>query len=152
MLAMLVFFGETNRAIVGDGSNPPQRWNRSLSQFFRKDDKILVPNPHSLEKRVTGVNPFTSLRILAGKENLIVCVYVGLLFAGSSALTAVLASQLPERYDYNAVQVGLCYLPIGIGSLLSRWTVGKLIDWNLNREVEKQGKISSKSLRIHGVP
>lgn len=146
MSVILVFFGETNRAIVGDGSNPPQRWNRSFSQFFRKDD-LLVPNPHSLEKRVTGVNPFKSLRILAGKENFIVCVYVGLLFAGSSALTAVLASQLPERYNYNEVQVGLCYLPIGVGSLVSRWTVGKLVDWKLNREVEKQGVIIVKNRR-----
>lgn len=144
MSVILVFFGETNRAIVGDGSNPPQKWNRSFSQFFRKDD-LLVPNPHSLEKRVTGVNPFKSLRILAGKENFIVCVYVGLLFAGSSALTAVLASQLPERYNYNEVQVGLCYLPIGVGSLVSRWTVGKLVDWKLNREVEKQGKMPPKA-------
>lgn len=141
MVAMLVFFRETNRAIVGDGTNPPQRWNRSLVQLFGKDD-ILVPNPDSLEKRVTGVNPLTSLKVLAGKENFIVCVYAGLLFAGSSILTAAMASQLPERYNYNEVQVGLCYLPIGIGSLVSRWTVGKLIDWNLNREAKKQGEIS----------
>lgn len=158
MLAMLVFFRETNRAIVGDGSNPPQRWNLSLVQLVQKDD-LLVPNPNSLEKRVTGVNPLKSLRVLAGKENFILCIYAGLLFAGSSILTAALASQLPERYNYNQVQVGLCYLPIGVGSLVSRWTVGKLVDWNLNREAKKQGKMSSKTFQscayaasIHGVP
>ncbi|ROW11421.1 hypothetical protein VMCG_01539 [Cytospora schulzeri] len=137
MIVITIFFGETNRAIVGDGSNPPQKWNYSIFQLFRKND--LVPNSHSLEKRVHGVNPLKSLRILAGKENFIVCVYIGLLFAGSSAMTACLASQLPERYNYNEVQVGLCYLPIGIGSLVSRWTVGKLIDKKLQREAVKQG-------------
>jgi hypothetical protein len=140
MVLVILFFTETNRAIVGDGSNPPQRWNRSPLQLVRKDDN-LVPNRQSIEKRVTGVNPFTSLQILAAKENLILCVYGGLLFAGFSAVAGIFASELDERYHYNQVQVGLCYLPIGLGSFLSRWTVGKLIDWNFRREAEKQGTI-----------
>lgn len=138
MVAIFIFFRETNRAIVGDGSVQPQRWNRTVLQVFRKDN--LVPNEQTLEKKTTGVNPFKSLRILAGKENFIVCVYGGLLFAGFASVTSVLASQLQERYDYNEVQVGLCYIPIGIGSLFSRWTTAKLIDWNFKREAEKQGK------------
>jgi predicted MFS family arabinose efflux permease len=137
MLTMLTFFRETNRSIVGDGSISPQRWNRNLFQLLWKN--TLVPNQQSLVKKVTGVNPLKSLRILANKENFIVCVYGGLLFAGFSSVTSVFASQLQERYHYNEVQVGLCYLPIGIGSFLSRWTTAKLIDWNFKREAEKQG-------------
>jgi predicted MFS family arabinose efflux permease len=139
MVTILTFFRETNRSIVGDGSIPPQRWNRSLFQLFWKDN--LVPNRESLEKKVTGINPLASLRVLASKENFIVCIYGGLLFAGFSSVTSVFASQLQERYNYNEVQVGLCYLPIGVGSFLSRWTTAKLIDWNFKREAEKQGKV-----------
>lgn len=138
MATILIFFRETNRSIVGDGSIPPQRWNRSLFQLIWKDD--LVPDRESLKKKVTGVNPFASLRVLANMENFIVCVYGGLLFAGFSSVTSVFASQLQARYNYNEVQVGLCYLPIGVGSFLSRWTTAKLIDWNFKREAEKQGK------------
>lgn len=139
MLLILIFFPETNRSIVGDGSIPPQRWNRSFSQLIRNDN--LVPNMESLGKKTTGVNPLSSLRLLASKENFIVCVYGGLLFAGFSSVTSVFASQLQERYNYDEVQVGLCYLPIGIGSFLSRWTTAKLIDWNFKREAEKQGRV-----------
>lgn len=138
MAVIVAIFPETSRAIVGDGSILPPRWNRSIFRLSRADN---APNPETLEKRVTGVNPLKSLKILADKENLIVCVYGGLVFAGFSSVVAVLASQLPERYHYNQVQVGLCYLPIGIGGLFSRWTVAKLIDWNFNREAAKQGKM-----------
>ena len=146
MITIVIFFPETNRSIVGDGSIPPPIWNRSLFQLFREDD--LVPNRQSLEKKVTGINPLISLRILANKENFIVCVYGSFLFAGFSSLTSVLASQLQERYHYNEVQVGLCYLPIGIGSIFSRWTTAKLIDRNFRRQAEKQG-VSKPALHVH---
>jgi hypothetical protein len=35
------------------------------------------------------------------------------------------------------VQVGLCYLPLGIGSLCSRWTAGLLLDWNFRRHARR---------------
>lgn len=144
MVLVAILFPETNRSIVGDGSNPPQRWNRSFLQLFQKGR--LAPNPKSIEKKVTGVNPFKSLRILADRENLILCIYGGLLFAGFSATTGVFASQLDERYHLNQVQAGLCYLPLGFGSILSRWTVGKLIDWNFKREAQRQRTIFSSPL------
>ncbi|KAK7993294.1 AN1-type zinc finger protein [Apiospora arundinis] len=153
MVLVTILFPETNRSIVGDGSNPPQRWNRSFLQLIKKGR--MAPNPNSIEKKVTGVNPFKSLRILADRENLILCFYGGLLFAGFSATTGVFASQLDERYHLNQVQAGLCYLPLGFGSILSRWTVGKLIDWNFKREAQKQGvtivKNRKQDMSMHDV-
>lgn len=140
LIIVLIFLRETNRSIVGDGSIPPPRWNRSFFQTLRKDK--LVANQQSLGKKKSGVNPLTSLRVLSDKENLIICVYGGLLFAGFTSVTSIFASQLQERYAYNQVQVGLCYLPIGIGALSSRWTVAKLLDWNFKREAKKQGKVT----------
>jgi predicted MFS family arabinose efflux permease len=142
-LLTFTFFRETNRSIVGDGSVPPQIWNRSLVQMLWKDS--LVPNQQSLKKKRVGVNPLTSLEILRNMENFIVCIYGGLLFAGYSSVISIFASQLQERYNYNQVQVGLCYLPFGVGSIFSRWTAAKLIDWNFRREAEKQGKFSPGS-------
>ncbi|KAI9039371.1 putative MFS transporter [Aspergillus affinis] len=37
------------------------------------------------------------------------------------------------------VVAGFCYLPFGIGSLTSRWTVGFALDWNFKREAKMQG-------------
>lgn len=137
LVVTFTFFPETNRSIVGDGSVPPQIWNRSLIQMVRRNK--LVPQLQSLEKKRHGVNPLTSLQILLDMENFIVCVYGGLLFAGYASVLSIFATQLEERYNYNQVQVGLCYLPFGVGTIFSRWTAGKLIDWNFKREAEKQG-------------
>lgn len=136
-LMVLTFFRETNRSIVGDGSVPPQKWNRSLVQIFRKDK--LVANPESLAEKRIGVNPLASIQILRNKENFIVCIYGALLFGGYASVISIFATQLEERYGYSQVQVGLCYLPFGVGSILSRWTAGKMIDWNFKREADKQG-------------
>jgi predicted MFS family arabinose efflux permease len=108
---------ETNRSIVGDGSVPPQKWNRSLVQMLWEDK--LVPNPQSLGKKRTGVNLLASIQILRNRENLILCVYGGSLFGGYASVISIFASQLQEQYGYSQVQVGLCYLPFGIGGVSS---------------------------------
>jgi predicted MFS family arabinose efflux permease len=136
-IVSVVVLRETNRSIVGDGSVPPQKWNRSLAQIIWKDE--LTPNPESLAPARNVVNPFRSLLFLRNKENLIICIYNGVLFAGYASVIGIFASQLHERYNYNEVQIGLCFLPTGAGTLLSKWTISKLIDWNYQREADKQG-------------
>lgn len=136
-LLMGVVFPETNRSIVGNGSIKPPMWNRSLYQVLHK---YSTPEEvHTLTKRKRTVNPFTSLRLLGNKENFILATYTGILYAGYAAVSSILASQLVRRYHFNEVQSGLCYIPLGIGALTSRWTMAVLIDWNFKREAEKQG-------------
>lgn len=44
-----------------------------------------------------------------------------------------LSEQLSSRFHLTTVQIGLCYIPLGFGSLLSRFTAGLLFDWNFKR-------------------
>ncbi|EME41515.1 hypothetical protein DOTSEDRAFT_73810 [Dothistroma septosporum NZE10] len=138
---IFVFFRETARSVVGDGSVPPQRWNLSLLQMRNggQDSTFPRPNLDTVERRQKRPSPFTSLMLLLDKENLFISATGGLLYAGYASVTSVLASQLQQRYHYTAVQVGLCYLPVGFGSLLAYRTTVLLIDWNFRREAEKQG-------------
>jgi hypothetical protein len=102
-LAIFIFFRETARPIVGDGSIPPQRWNRSLLQMRSKKTTTLKPNLGSLEPRKSRPNPLTSLVLLLDKENFILSVSGGLLYAGYASVISVLASQLQQRYQYDTV-------------------------------------------------
>lgn len=61
------------------------------------------PNLDSLERRRKRPNPLTSLVLLLDRENLIVSLSGGLLYAGFASVTSVLASQLQQRYGYDAV-------------------------------------------------
>lgn len=102
-IVIFIFFRETARPIVGDGSIPPQRWNRSLMQMRSENTAAPKPNLDSLERRQKRPNPLTSLVLLLDRENLIMSVSGGLLYAGYASVTSVLASQLQQRYGYDAV-------------------------------------------------
>jgi hypothetical protein len=66
-------------------------------------------------------------------------LFGALLYAGFFSVLSTLPSQLKAKYNFNSLQIGLCYLPYGIGSLTSRWTVGTLIDWNFRRHARLLG-------------
>ncbi|KAH9908315.1 major facilitator superfamily domain-containing protein [Xylariomycetidae sp. FL2044] len=67
--------------------------------------------------------------------------YGSLLYAGYLGVLSTLSTQLQARYGFNSLQIGLCYLPLGFGSLTSRWTVGRILDENFHRIA-----------RAHGIP
>lgn len=135
-------FRETCRSIVGNGSLPPQRWNRSVLQWISQDvlhRSLPQPDRSSLQKRRRRPSPLSSLIVLRDRETGIIAIFGASLFAGYSSVLSVLTSQLESRFGFNSIQIGLCYLPLGFGSLTSRWTVGYLLDKNFRREAKRQG-------------
>ncbi|KAE8143956.1 major facilitator superfamily domain-containing protein [Aspergillus pseudotamarii] len=141
---ILVTCPETCRAVVGNGSIPPAKWNRPLWAMLRES---LRPQSHEVEKKIdygtleksrARPNPLTSVRIALEKEGGLILIYGALLYAGYMIILSTLTSQLESEYGFNSIQVGLCYLPLGIGSLTSRWSAGPLLDWNFKREAKRQ--------------
>lgn len=141
MIVMVFFFvPETCRAVVGNGSVPSPKWNQPAIQY------ILPPKAQAMDQtggvrsvRPKRPSPLDSLRVAIEKETAAIIVYSALLFGGNNAVLSTFPSQLYQKYGFDALQVGLCYLPYGIGGLTSRWTLGKLIDWNFRRHAERAG-------------
>lgn len=135
----LVAMPETCRAVVGNGSVPPPTWQLSLVQFLQRKggknrDAEHVGNsqlPNRVERR--RPNPFASIKVAADKEAGILLWYGSLLYAGYFAVLSTWSPQLQARYGFNSLKIGLCYLPLGLGSLTSRWTVGRILDRNFRR-------------------
>jgi hypothetical protein len=69
----------------------------------------------------------------------IVLLANGVIFGSYYAVTAGMPAQFAKLYDLNDLQVGLCYIPAGLGSLLSATTNGILVDWNYRRICTKAG-------------
>lgn len=140
---IVMLLPETCRAVVGNGSVPSARWNRSgwqiLSTRFRHGRKPPEPNYDTVQKGKRRPNIFASALIATEKEPAIILAYGALLYCGYMAVLSTLTSQLKTQYAFNSIQIGLCYLPLGCGSLTSRWTVGSLLDWNFKREAARQG-------------
>lgn len=140
----LVFFPETARNAVGNGSIAPQGWNMSLMNYLavrkarRHNEASLdetAARPHS--KKLTFPNPLASLSILLDKQVALLLGYNALLFAASYDITATVPSQFAAIYKFNDLQIGLCFLPFGIGCLLASLVNGFLLDWNFARWCRK---------------
>ncbi|KAF7596995.1 hypothetical protein BBP40_011361 [Aspergillus hancockii] len=144
-LILLVTFPETCRAVVGNGSIQPPRWNRPLWTVLRqciwptsqketnKDPKIASP-----PCRQPQANPLTAAQIVLEKESGCILIYGALLSCGFHIVLTTLSTQLERWSGFNSIQVGLCYLPFGVGGLTSRWTVGPLLDRNFKRQARSQ--------------
>lgn len=142
-IIIAIVLPETCRAVVGNGSVPAARWNQSgweiLGQKWGARKQTPEPDYQTIEKGRRRPNPFASALIATDKEALLILIYGSLLYSGYMAVLSTLTSQLQSRFHFNSIQIGLCYLPVGIGSLTSRWTVGRILDWNFRREAQRQG-------------
>lgn len=153
-------FPETGRNVVGNGSIAPQGWNMSLINYLqvRRAQREEAP----LERTMTRESQRTAQQALAKKRKLRIpnplhCVSVilqkdvGLLLFYNSlvycAFYDVMASApqlLEDIYGYDALQIGLCFLPFGCGCFLAPTVSGKIMDWNFRRTARKIGYVIVK--------
>ena len=143
-----LFCPETARSIVDDGSKVPPRLNQTGLELLRrrrirregreglrdmeKNDEAQRRDRAS-RPTLRWPNPLNSLVLLKEKDIAIVLVYTALLFASTYQLLASLVSIFKEKYGYNDIQLGLCYIPYGVGTMISSYLGGRLLDWNLLR-------------------
>jgi MFS family permease len=142
---IVIFYPETCRTVVGNGSVPAAKWNRSIVQIIGsklRPNRSTEQNPNYATLQNQGkrrANPLASALIATEREPLMILIYGSLLYAGFMSIMSTLTTELQSRFGFNSIQIGLCYLPLGVGSLTSRWTVGYLLDWNFKREAARQG-------------
>lgn len=152
LVTFLVFFPETARNTVGNGSIPPSGWNMSLMNYLAirrrrtaerrgevpATEQIQVEALPSRQKFVFP-NPLRSLAIFWDMENALLLAYNALLFAAFYDVTATIPSQFAEIYHFDEFEIGLCYIPMGFGCMLAALTNGQLIDRNFARWCRKTG-------------
>ncbi|KAH9905791.1 MFS general substrate transporter [Xylariomycetidae sp. FL2044] len=134
---------ETARSVVGNGSVPPPVALMTPFQYVKHRR-----NPEAAEsgaERATikakrkRVNPLAALKILGEKEGGVTLGFGSLLYSGYFMVMTTLPIQLTDRFGFNSAQTGLCYLPMFLGALFSRWVAGMLLDWNFRRHAERLG-------------
>lgn len=122
---IVVALPETCRKIVGNGSVPPPGY--SMSE--RESASDFKPRP----------NPLRSIYIILQKESSLVIVYSGTLFAGYYMVLSSMPAQFGKKYNFNTLQIGLCYIPTGLGSMAASVVTGKLLNWNFRRHAKACG-------------
>lgn len=145
-LVLFIFLPETGRSVVGNGSIPSPWWNMSLLAYIkqrRRRRQIEEVDLESVKLPRRRPNPFASLKILGERGGCITLLCSSLMYGGYYMLLTTLSSELSSRFGFSSVIIGLCYLPIGIGSLTYRHTGGYLLDWNFRRHAKAAGIVIS---------
>ncbi|KAL2257021.1 hypothetical protein VTK26DRAFT_769 [Humicola hyalothermophila] len=150
---MLLFFPETQRNIVGNGSIRPKGliYQTVFSLFRKRKEQVTeslkvcgrLEEDMPRERRLRVPNPFACLPVLANKGSLLVILITAINYAVKAAFQTSLDSQCVEISGLNELQAGLVYLPSGVGGGFGSYGAGKFIDWNYRRAVnrlsQKQG-------------
>ncbi|KAF8852837.1 MFS general substrate transporter [Acephala macrosclerotiorum] len=156
LVVYVLFMPETCRNIVGNGSIPPQSWNRPLIAYFTRHRTTSIEAENSSSRRSSKKRPgiLSSIPILLEKESFLLMFFGGLLYAGFMIIITGLPQQLGSTYNYNSLQVGLCFLPIGFGPLLIRSVIGRIMDANFRRHARKLGVeiVENQQQDIEGFP
>ncbi|KAK1974966.1 major facilitator superfamily domain-containing protein [Colletotrichum cereale] len=153
LLSMALFFPETCRKVVGNGSVPPQRWNWCWTNVWLERQKkggTSDPRSESEEQEIEPptfklLNPLKPLLLLLKPECGYALLYSSILACSFYAILALIPNQFGRIYAFNELQVSLCYLPYGIGALVGALSRGYFIDANFRRHAAALGIVVAKN-------
>ena len=139
---------ETARKIVGNGSVPPPRWNRSLLDYMRvrKSPKtraaMVQDTPKLTPPKLRCPNPLHTITMLFEKDVGLLLFYNAIVYTAWYDVTSSLPSLFEELYSFNQLQIGLAFIPFGVGCTVASIATGKLMDWNFARIARKRDHTS----------
>ncbi|KAF2201545.1 MFS general substrate transporter [Delitschia confertaspora ATCC 74209] len=150
-----IFFPETGRGVVGNGSVPPQGWNISLLNYW--EARKATKNQSELQRTMSRAsrrsarselaqkrkfrfpNPLGTLKVIGQKDAGLLLFYNSIVYTAFYTVTASAPYLFEQIYGFNDLQIGLCFIPFGIGAFAAPMTAGKLMDWNYRRVAKKVG-------------
>ncbi|KAF8859713.1 MFS multidrug transporter-like protein, partial [Acephala macrosclerotiorum] len=140
-IPLILFMPETCRNVVDNGSIPPPLLSRNITDTIRhrrRAEKGLTINE---EKRAAidakykfrVPDPLSTLKVLLDLESAILLIATGLGLGCFYAVSTGASVAFSQNYGFSQVKIGLMFIPIGAGSVLSAFTSGRLVDWNFRR-------------------
>ncbi|KAI8624315.1 MFS general substrate transporter [Xylariaceae sp. FL1651] len=156
---LFLFFPETCRNIVGNGSILPRKANQTVLQLLqnRRKDRVreveATTTPTILvedkpKKGAAWAKFLSALTLLFEKELSFLFIYGGLLFAGLYAIGTAAPSLFAQYYGYGGLTIGLLYLPLAVGSVVAVVIVGKALNWNFQRHANRLGITVDRSRQM----
>jgi hypothetical protein len=115
---------------------------------------VTPPASSVSNSRVNFPNPCSTLRLLSHRPVGLVLLANGVIFSSYYAVTAGIPALFQKTYDLDDLGIGLCFIPAGLGSLLSATANGVLVDWNYRRARRNAGQTVHKNQKqdIIGFP
>ncbi|PLB38874.1 major facilitator superfamily domain-containing protein [Aspergillus candidus] len=153
LLPLLLFLPETARNVVGDGSSPAQSWNRPLMDYLVRQDRSSSLSHSSgsessqsqdcdapqkpASHKLRFPNPLKPLAVVCHANSIIVLIVTGVIMGGNMTVLSSITQIYTAQYHLTTLQIGLCYITLGTGSILASVVTGRLLDWNYRRLATK---------------
>ncbi|KAH8803275.1 major facilitator superfamily domain-containing protein [Xylogone sp. PMI_703] len=150
-----LFVPETGRNVVGNGSVPPQGWNMTYMEYrrFRKASKSqnqlsrtvsaegrrLAQAELARSRHLRFPNPLKTIRIIMEKDMFCILLYASLVYTAFYDMMASIPLNFSNIYNFNDLQIGLCYIPFGCGCAMASFINGRMLDANYRRVAKEIG-------------
>lgn len=148
VLVCLTFLPETCRTIVGNGSVLASPYNRSALQWLRllrQSHEAPIEDRRTLLKLRRRPTLWDSILIVRDRSTGILVFASTMISCGFIAILVSIPFLFQARYNFNALEIGLCYLPYAVGGVASRWTFGTLSTRNFQRCARQAGVTLTKN-------
>lgn len=123
---LVLFFPETCRHLVNDGSVPATGFNVTVVAFLRRSSRGTHLEKGYERKQMHIPNPFKIFPVLADRSSLLVILTGSVIYTVFGCLGASLSAQCIQIYGLNYLEAGLIYVPSGLGGIIAAYTIGKL--------------------------
>lgn len=139
-----VFFPETARTVVGNGSFRPSVLCMSVISYleWRRIPSLPVQGgggEASTRAKLHLPNPLRAIAIVFQKETALVLFAIAIIYASFFTINAGMPSLFYRLYGFDDFQIGLCYLPYGVGAACASVANGYLLDYNYKRLAKNLG-------------
>lgn len=102
------------------------------TQASKKPFKIPIPNI------------WAAVRIMFEKDVGPLMIFMSLFVMANYAMLVPLQDVIRRQYSFNDLQVGLCYIPFSVGSVIGSVIVGRLMNWNYARVAKSAGMTADR--------
>ncbi|RDL29943.1 MFS general substrate transporter [Venustampulla echinocandica] len=146
-IPLILFLPETCRNVVDNGTIPAPLLSRNITDTIRhrrRNKAGLTFNEAknaelSKNYRWRAPNPLSTLKVILDPESACILVTTGLGLGCFYAVSTGASDVFTKVYGFNQLKISLMFVPVGIGSLISVFTTGKIVDWNYRRHAKKLG-------------
>ncbi|GAN01601.1 MFS general substrate transporter [Mucor ambiguus] len=133
-----LFVPETLRSLVGNGSgyaNPtPSQWLARRRGRLDEEKIAQIKIANGPRRPMNFLAPFI---YLTEPDVAITLIFSGFLYCSMYTFMTSTTNQFTIHYNLNELQIGLCFLCQGSGSIIGSFVKGKLLDRDFRRLKEK---------------
>lgn len=114
-------------------------WRRKRRDLESQVNSSSLPEPTKLPLKIPIPNIWAAVLIIFEKDVGLLMLFMSLFVMANYAMLVPLQDIIRRQYKFNDLQVGLCYIPFSIGSILGSVIIGKLLNWNYARVAKSIG-------------